>query len=48
MKGELDTTKRRVQAKLTEYKKGYAQQFEVSNQQKNDDIRDLETRYEDL
>lgn len=48
LKSELDATKRKVQAKLAEYKKGYADQEEKSRRQKDDDIRDLKQRHDDL
>ena len=48
LKAELDATKRKVQSKLAEYKRGYAEQEEASRRQKDDDIRDLEKRYDDL
>lgn len=48
LKAELDATKRKVQAKLAEYKRGYAEQEEKSRRQKDDDIKDLKQRYEDL
>ena len=48
LKAELDATRRKVQAKLAEYKGGYAEQFEKSERQKDDDIRDLQQRYIDL
>ena len=48
LKAELDATKRKVQAKLAEYKEGYAEQEKKSKQQKDDDIHDLDNRYQDL
>ena len=42
LKAELDACKRRVQAKLHEYKQGYRQQEEGSRRQKDEDIKDLE------
>ena len=48
LKAELDATKRKVQSKLAEYKRGYAEQEEASRRQKDDDIHDLEKRYDDL
>ena len=41
LKAELDATKRKVQAKLAEYKARYQEQEQISEQQKNDDIQDL-------
>ena len=48
LKAEKDATTRRVNAKLEEYKKGYAEQFATSERLKEQDYRDLEQRYEDL
>ena len=45
---DKDATSRRVNAKLAEYKKGYAEQFAISERQKEQDFRDLEQRYQDL
>lgn len=38
LKDKLDSIKRKVQAKLAEYKKGYANQWEASRRQKDEDI----------
>ena len=43
-----DATKRRVAAKLHEYKQGYKEEEEEIRRQKDEDIRDLEQRYLDL
>ena len=48
LKAELDATKRKVQAKLAEYKAGYVEQEKKSKKQKNEDISDLRQRYNDL
>ena len=48
LKAELDATKRKVQAKLAEYKAGYAEQENASRRQKDDDIKDLKQRFDDL
>lgn len=48
LKAELDACKRRVQAKLHEYKEGYRAQEDTQKRQKDEDIRDLEQRYFDL
>ena len=41
LKTELEGTKRKVDAKLAEYKQGYQMQFEEIQQQKEMDIQDL-------
>ena len=48
LKSELDATKRKVQAKLAEYKRGYEEQENKSKRQKDDDIRDKKQRFDDL
>ena len=48
LKSELESTKRKVDAKLAEYKQGYQMQFEEIQQQKEMDIQDLKQRYDDL
>ena len=48
LKTELEGTKRKVDAKLAEYKQGYQMQFEEIQQQKEMDIQDLKQRFEDL
>ena len=48
LKAELDAIKRKVQAKLAEYKQLYADAEDKARQQKDEDIRDLQQRYEDL
>ena len=48
LKSELESTKRKVDAKLAEYQQGYQMQEEEIRQQKEMDIQDLNRRYEDL